>query len=372
MPTRGNILRTFSLFWLGEIILYGLLPSGLSTLRQISPSSPSLPPVSLACTVLFYKKGSQSFLENPPASVVYFMPSPPRFVFGDHPSRPSNKNSVVAHILRDVFSIQGFVTIGVGIQALSTYCLPAPYNNIPGLCIFLSAMVPWLLRKIGIPKKDEDAGVIVGKTAAFLDFADPIHAGKEPGEIAVSGPAEAQPKLALMLIGSRCFTRMGSLELEYKGMGDVIAQMIEELRDAPPEDDTGFLNAENYVHAKDITGNGNMIAIYWRSYQHIWKFAHKADGTHYPAWARFMNLQKDSPKFGSKIGVWHEIYEISNAEGIYHNVPRMGLGNMWDAVRTEDNQIVYRNSLVTGTGIYASSNGRLGYPESQKYQDRWR
>lgn len=121
-------------------------------------------------------------------------------------------------------------------------------------------MVPWLLRKVGFPKQDKDAGIVVGKTAAFLDFADPVHAGKEPGEIAVSGPAETQPKLALMLIGSRCFSKMGSLELEYKGMGDVITQMIEELREAPPEDDTGFLNAENYVHAKDITGNGNMVS----------------------------------------------------------------------------------------------------------------
>lgn len=48
----------------------------------------------------------------------------------------------------------------------------------------------------------------------------------------------------------------------------------------------------------------------------------------------------------------------------------MGLGDMWDAVQTEDGRTVYRNSLVTGTGVYTSSNGRLGYRDSEKYQDR--
>lgn len=186
--------------------------------------------------------------------------------------------------------------------------------------------------------------MVVGKTAAFLDFANPIHAGKQPGEIAVKD-SSSRPTLALMLIGARCFSRMSSLELEYKNMGDVIAQMVEELRAAPPEDDTGFLCSENYLHAKDATGNGNavrwvnytlrsllitlcvllkkkQIAIYWRSYQHIWRFAHKANGSHYPAWDRYMKLQKESHRLGTELGIWHEIFEVSNAEGIYHNMPR--------------------------------------------------
>ncbi|GJJ06668.1 hypothetical protein Clacol_000863 [Clathrus columnatus] len=281
------------------------------------------------------------------------------------PSDPSHPTSH-KHIIRDVFSIQGFITIGVGIQALSTYFIPFPYNNIPGLFIFLSAMVPWLFRKLGLPKQDKDAGVLVGKTAAYLDFANPINAGKEPGELAISPSPRPEPKLALMLIGSRCYSKMGSLELEYKNMGDVITQMVDELRAAPPEDDTGFLSSENYMHAKDVTGNCNMIVLYWRSYQHIWQFAHKRDGAHYPAWDRYMKLQRESHRLGTEIGIWHEIYEISNAEGIYHNMPRMGLGDMWDAVKTENGSTVYRNSLVTGTGLYTSSNGRLGYRDSQK------
>lgn len=46
----------------------------------------------------------------------------------------------------------------------------------------------------------------------------------------------------------------------------------------------------------------------------------------------------------------------------------MGLGDLWDAVRTEDGRIVYRNSLVTGTGGYATSNGRLGFSEKPRAQ----
>ena len=40
----------------------------------------------------------------------------------------------------------------------------------------------------------------------------------------------------------------------------------------------------------------------------------------------------------------------------------MGLGDLWDAVKTPDGRVVYRNSLVTGVGGYATSSGRMGLP----------
>lgn len=42
----------------------------------------------------------------------------------------------------------------------------------------------------------------------------------------------------------------------------------------------------------------------------------------------------------------------------------IGLGDMWDAVPTADGKVVYRNSLVVGSGSYATANGRMGYDKS--------
>jgi hypothetical protein len=47
----------------------------------------------------------------------------------------------------------------------------------------------------------------------------------------------------------------------------------------------------------------------------------------------------------------------------------IGLGDMWDAVRTASGQVVYRNSLVVGSGSYATSNGRMGY-EREKHTEK--
>ncbi|KAF8473779.1 hypothetical protein JB92DRAFT_3134760 [Gautieria morchelliformis] len=290
------------------------------------------------------------------------MPSNPTFVFGDRDARPPKANRAVEHIIGDMFTTQGFVGLGIFLQALFSFLLPHPYSFVPGAILIAIATLPNILRLVGLYPKDKEAAVIVGKTAAYLDFADPRHANKQPGSPAFTDYNERRvPPLALMLIGSQCRSKFGAVQPEFKEMGEVFASMIEELRTAPPEDDVGFLNAEFYMHGGESANNSNMVCIYWRSYQHMYRFAHKEGGKHWPAWNKYRTLQREQHKLGTEIGIWHEVFEISNAEAIYHNMPRMGLGDMWDAVRTMSGQVVYRNSLVVGSGSYATSDGRMGY-----------
>lgn len=44
-------------------------------------------------------------------------------------------------------------------------------------------------------------------------------------------------------------------------------------------------------------------------------------GRHWKAWNKFRKLQRDQAKLGKEIGLWHEAFEVSNAEGIYINMP---------------------------------------------------
>ncbi|KIJ40934.1 hypothetical protein M422DRAFT_32049 [Sphaerobolus stellatus SS14] len=290
----------------------------------------------------------------------------PTFVSGDMLARPSRGtvNGLLC-LIRDDFSLQGLLAIGVCIQALFTYFLPAPYAYIPGAALVAASLLPHIMGKLGLSKQAQECIIVPGKTTAFLDFANPVHAGKPPGAPALTD--EKRPaQLAVMLIGSRSSTALGALEPSFVEMGEAIGAMVKELSTAPPEADVGFLNCESYIPSTHASGNGIMHCIYWKSYDHIMRWVHQPGGRHFPAWSKFRQMQRERATLASKIGIWHEIFEVSNAEGIYQNMPRMGLGDLWEAVRGYDGRVVYRNSLVTGTGRHASSNGRMGYTERHR------
>ncbi|KAF8582598.1 hypothetical protein K439DRAFT_141029 [Ramaria rubella] len=150
--------------------------------------------------------------------------------------------------------------------------------------------LPTLLRMLSLCSTDEETAVIVGKTIAYLEFANSTNAGKQPSDTALTSAdthERCPQKLALMIIGSQCRSKLGALQPEYKEMGEQLADMIQELRDAPPEDDVSFLNAEFYMHGAKSSGNSNMVFIYWKSYAHMHRFAHKEGGSHLPAWNSF-------------------------------------------------------------------------------------
>jgi hypothetical protein len=67
-----------------------------------------------------------------------------------------------------------------------------------------------------------------------------------------------------------------------------------------------------------------MVVQYWRSFAQLAAYAHDRDQSHLPAWRAF------NKAIGSNgdVGIWHETYIVppGNAESIYVNMPKYGLG----------------------------------------------
>jgi hypothetical protein len=62
---------------------------------------------------------------------------------------------------------------------------------------------------------------------------------------------------------------------------------------------------------------------YWRSYEHLERFARSKDDPHLEAWRRF---NKEIASDGS-FGIWHETYQVKAGgyECVYGNMPVFGL-----------------------------------------------
>ena len=87
-------------------------------------------------------------------------------------------------------------------------------------------------------------------------------------------------------------------------------RMLKELECAPPE--AGFLGHN---------GLGLMAQVqYWRSFEHLEKYARSRDHLHWPAWVEFNRRMKYSE---GDVGVWHETYCVraGEDEAIYRGMP---------------------------------------------------
>jgi hypothetical protein len=90
-------------------------------------------------------------------------------------------------------------------------------------------------------------------------------------------------------------------------------RMLKEL-DGKPE--SGFLGS--------ISG-GFMLVQYWRSFEHLERYARSHDHLHWPAWVAFNKRMRESR---GDVGIWHETYLVraGQYEAIYSGMPRWGLG----------------------------------------------
>lgn len=111
-------------------------------------------------------------------------------------------------------------------------------------------------------------------------------------------------------------------------------RMVRELAAAP---DLGFLGAESYF------GRTTLMLSYWRSREHLLRFASSRDRTHLPAWKAFYRAVGPS----GDVGIWHETYVVApgSYENVYMNMPPFGLGAV--------------GSLVEATGHLARAASRL-------------
>jgi len=87
------------------------------------------------------------------------------------------------------------------------------------------------------------------------------------------------------------------------------------LKELEADPGSGFLGCEQFL---------GMIVQYWRSFEHLERYARSKDGQHWPAWVAF---NKNVRHASGDVGIWHETYKVSAGqyECVYGAMPRFGL-----------------------------------------------
>jgi hypothetical protein len=122
----------------------------------------------------------------------------------------------------------------------------------------------------------------------------------------------------------------------------VFCAMPRMLRELAGRPDSGLLGFRFH------NGLPNHLGVkYWRSFEHLERYARDPAGGHLPAWAAFNRSVGSS----GDVGVWHETYRVKAGqyEAIYHNMPAYGLGAA--------------SRLVPAASQYATAASRLGQRE---------
>jgi hypothetical protein len=91
-------------------------------------------------------------------------------------------------------------------------------------------------------------------------------------------------------------------------------RMLKELDAAPAE--AGLLGYTNL----GLT----TLVQYWRSFDHLERYARTRENAHWPAWLDFNRRMKDSR---ADVGIWHETYLVraGEYEAVYSGMPLTGL-----------------------------------------------
>jgi hypothetical protein len=132
--------------------------------------------------------------------------------------------------------------------------------------------------------------------------------------------ARSDQPFVVFLIGMRVnrFLRFDRWLRVLKAMPPMIAELKRE-----PE--LGLLHAEFFFYWRGVS-----MLQYWRSFEHLHRYAHAKEAEHLPAWAEFnRRIGNDGT-----VGIWHETYTVAPGqfEAIHVNMPRFGLGRAMEHV----------------------------------------
>lgn len=124
--------------------------------------------------------------------------------------------------------------------------------------------------------------------------------------------AEYDDGFVVFLIGAR-LNRLRSLPRMIK-IGQAMSAMQRELAQHP---EIGCMHIENYGALRGVS------VQYWKSFEHLERYARSGDWNHLGAWRDFNRLVRDS----GDIGIWHETYRVAAGqfEAVYGNMPQMGM-----------------------------------------------
>ncbi len=126
--------------------------------------------------------------------------------------------------------------------------------------------------------------------------------------------ADMQEPFVIFLIGMRV-NRLRAVR-KWVGTFMVMPALLKELTQHPEK---GLLGMEYFVYWRGIA-----LVQYWRSFEHLEKFARNREDPHAAAWQRFMkNVGGDGT-----VGIFHETYVVPAAsrETVYAQMPPYGLG----------------------------------------------
>jgi hypothetical protein len=96
------------------------------------------------------------------------------------------------------------------------------------------------------------------------------------------------------------------------------------LNELEADSESGFLGFESWF------GNPTISLQYWRSFEHLERYAKDSARLHRPAWAAFNRAVASN----GDVGIWHETYRVrpGDYECIYNNMPPFGLAKATPAV----------------------------------------
>ncbi len=124
--------------------------------------------------------------------------------------------------------------------------------------------------------------------------------------------AEIDDEVVVFLIGMR----INRLWKPHKWL-PVARAMPRMLRELGADPDSGLLGFHQWF------GNPTIALQYWRSFDHLERYAKDSSRSHRPAWAAFNRAIASN----GDVGIWHETYRIraGDFECVYNNMPRFGL-----------------------------------------------
>jgi Monooxygenase af470-like len=117
-------------------------------------------------------------------------------------------------------------------------------------------------------------------------------------------------------------------------------RMLKELAAHP---DSGFLGYEQSF---------GIIVQYWRSFEHLERYARNHDGQHWPAWVAF---NKKVGVASGDVGIWHETYKVAAGqyECVYGGMPPYGLAKASRHVPISGGRDSARGRIATPSGTPA-------------------
>lgn len=131
--------------------------------------------------------------------------------------------------------------------------------------------------------------------------------------------AQVEGEVVVFLIGMR----INRLWKVHRWL-PVVRAMRRMLRELEVDPESGFLGVEQWG------GNPSVMVQYWRSFEHLERYATDRGREHLPAWKAFNRTVGGN----GDVGIWHETYRVrpGDFECVYHNMPLFGLARATRAV----------------------------------------